>query len=191
MTLLTQDKVDLLRSAHRDYHLNVSAAYDEVLFEISERASNRGSLGKADVGALLFWKRLRADTPWAGKLSSMTDVAVRDITGRAVSAVRDPEMPVADAARRGRAALSALPGFRTGDALASALLVAAAPQRMAVYDRRAQKALVRLELELTAASGRYGRYMGMVEQLRNEVDPGNDRSWTARDVDIALYWLGG
>lgn len=185
-----QNRVDLLRRARHDYHLNVSTAYDEVLFEISERASNRGSLGKADVGALLFWKRLRADTPWAGKLSSMTDFAVRNITSRAVLAVQDFEVSVPDAARQGRAALSALPGFRTGDALASALLVAAAPQRMAVYDRRAQKALVHLGLKLTATSGRYGRYMALVEQLRHEVDPSH-HLWTARDVDIALYWLGG
>lgn len=73
--------VDLLRSAHRDYHLQVSQAYDEVLHEVSDRVASQGSLGKADIGALLFWKRLRADTPWAGQLSSMTDAAVRDVTG--------------------------------------------------------------------------------------------------------------
>lgn len=62
---------------------------------------------------------------------------------------------------------------------------------MAVYDRRAQKALRKVGLELTAAPGRYGRYMAMIDQLRDEADPGGHRPWTARDVDIALYWLGG
>ena len=88
-------------------------------------------------------------------------------------------------------ALSPLPGSSTGDALASAVLLAAAPDRMAVYDRRAQTALQRLGLELTASPGRYGRYMGLVEQLREQAASMAGSLWKARDVDLALYWLGG
>ena len=115
MPLLNPHTTELVRSAHRDYHLKVALAYDEVLHEISDRAASRGSLGKADIGALLFWKRLRAETPWAAQLSSMPDVAVRKITGPAVAAVQDLAVPAPDAARRGRAILSSLPGFRSGE----------------------------------------------------------------------------
>ncbi len=120
----------------------------------------------------------------------MPDGRVRDVTAAAEIAVRDDAVNTAEAARRGRAALSSLPGFVRGDALASALLLAAAPARMAVYDRRAQSALGLLGLSLTAARGRYGRYMGMVEQMRDEVSTVAAGPWTARDVDLALFHLG-
>lgn len=86
--------------------------------------------------------------------------------------------------------MAALPGFARGDALASALLLAAAPSRMAVYDRRAQAALAALGLQLSAAPGRYGRYMALVESLREELSAARAADWTARDVDLALFALG-
>lgn len=55
-----------------------------------------------------------------------------------------------------------MPGLRTGDVLASAVLTAAAPTRMAVYDRRVQHALDTLGLTLTPAPGRYGRYLQLL-----------------------------
>lgn len=61
---------------------------------------------------------------------------MRTLTTRAADAVCDTNVPVPRAAQLGRRLLGSLPGFTTtGDALASALLVAAAPDRMAVYDR--------------------------------------------------------
>ncbi len=39
---------------------------------------------------------------------------------------------------------------------------------MAVYDRRARTGLQRLGLELTPSPGRYGRYMELIEHLREE-----------------------
>jgi hypothetical protein len=89
-----------------------------------------------------------------------------------------------------RALLAALPGFARGDALASALLLAAAPSRMAVYDRRAQAALAVLGVRLSAAPGRYGRYMALIETLRGELSASGAGDWTARDVDLALFALG-
>lgn len=94
------------------------------------------------------------------------------------------------AASAGRRALAALPGFKNGDALASALLLAAAPERMAVYDRRAQSGLRTLGFALSAAPGRYARYMRLVEDLR-VIAKRHGHPWTARDVDVALYELGG
>jgi hypothetical protein len=62
---------------------------------------------------------------------------------------------------------------------------------MAVYDRRAQIALQRLGLELSPSPGRYGRYMDVIERLREQAGSLAGTPWKARDVDLALYWLGG
>src|SRR5207245_1765545 len=44
--------------------------------------------------------------------------------------------------------LGSLPGFAQGTALASAVLTAASPTRLAVYDKRARRGLQKVELEL-------------------------------------------
>lgn len=116
---------------------------------------------------------------------------VRGVTEEAATAARDTVVTTPGAAGRARSALSGLPGFDRGDALASALLLAAAPGRMAVYDRRAQQGLERLGIPLTSARGRYRRYMTLVEQLRLAVRDAHGGNWTNRDVDLALYSLGG
>lgn len=179
-----------LVEARSAYEKAVSQAYDEVLWEVTERVAKTNSIGKADIGALLFWKRLRADTPWVAELHTLADEGVRAETTAAVAAVRDGRLPTPDAAREGRRALGALPGFAKGDALASALLLAAAPDRMAIYDRRAQKGLERIGLQLASSPGRYGRYIELIETLIGEVAK-LGKKWVPRDVDLALYWLGG
>jgi hypothetical protein len=188
--LLSTQAWETLRKSHTEYKTSTSTAYDEVLNEVADRILATGSIGKADIGALLFWKRLRADTPWVSELMTMREEQVRAVTKEAVSAVTNKSLLVPQAASAGRRALSELPGFRTGDALASALLLAAAPERMAVYDRRARAGLKILNLTLSAAPGRYGRYMKLVEDLQCTAAM-HDHTWTARDVDVALYWLGG
>ncbi|EFE72181.1 predicted protein [Streptomyces viridosporus ATCC 14672] len=100
---------------------------------MSRRARGEGSPGKADIGALLLWKRLRAGTRWAGALMAVADAEVRRATAAAVAAVRDTSLSRGAAARASRATLAGLPGFVSGDAPASAVLTAAAPDRMAVY----------------------------------------------------------
>ena len=120
---------------------------------------------------------------------TIPDASVRETTALAVAAVNDQSLSTPDAAALGRRQLASLPGFDKGDALASALLLAAAPGRMAVYDRRAQKGLGILGLPLSAAAGRYGRYMALVESVRSTALT-HGVGWTARDVDVALYRLG-
>ncbi|MGW8955767.1 hypothetical protein [Streptomyces sp. NPDC055709] len=181
---------DKLAAARTAYLAAVSPHYDEVLWDVAQRAENTGSLGKADIGALVVWKRLSAQTPWASELMSLPDSEVRSVTPRTVQAVRNSGVSRAEAAKAGRGIVWELPGFRTGDALASAILTAAAPTRMAVYDRRVQQALDDLNLVLTPAPGRYSRYRHLLEQLL--VQGGQQAAgWTARDLDTALYWIGG
>lgn len=171
--------------------LQRSDSYDEAFHEVAARIGHAGSVGKADIGALLFWKRLRADTPWAAALNQVIESEVRQITARAVQAARDDTITTAEAASAARNALTPLPGFTTGDALASAVIAASAPRRMAVYDRRAHAALRKLlGRDIGHRPGRYRRYMteivGVLEAVRVH-NPG----WTARDVDVALFRLGG
>lgn len=106
----------------------------------------------------------------------------------ATAAARDTSLSRSEAARASRAALTSLPGFRTGDALASAILTAATPDRMAIYDQRAHKGLHTLGIALSHAPGRYSRYIEAIDQLLATA-PEPIRNWTARDVDTALYWL--
>lgn len=49
-----------LKAAHAETDVRI---YDEVLYEVVERVERSGSIGKSDIGVLLFWKRLQANTP--------------------------------------------------------------------------------------------------------------------------------
>ncbi|GGS89337.1 hypothetical protein [Streptomyces cinerochromogenes] len=181
---------DVLTSARAGYLAGVSPHYDEVFHEVAQRTERTGSLGKTDIAALVVWKRLSAQTRWVSALMSLPDTEVRQVTERAVTAVRDTALARGEAARAGRGIIGELPGFRRGDALASAVLTAAAPQRMAVYDRRVQHALDTLGLTLTPTPGRYGRYLHLLDDLLHHGGAHAD-GWTARDIDTALYWAGG
>ncbi|WP_405417550.1 hypothetical protein [Streptomyces microflavus] len=180
---------NVLIPARADYLAAVSPHYDEVFYDIAQRTEHAGSLGKTDIAALTVWKRLSAQTRWVTELMSLPDTHVRAVTERAVTAVRDTTLPRSEAARTGRGVIWELPGFRTGDALASAILTAAAPQRMAVYDRRVQHALDTLGLTLVPTPGRYGRYLQLLDDLLHHGKAPSD-GWSARDIDTALYWTG-
>ncbi|MDH6513740.1 hypothetical protein M2163_009288 [Streptomyces sp. SAI-135] len=176
---------DALAPARADYLASVSPHYDEVFHDVAQRTEHTGSLGKTDIAALVVWKRLSAQTRWVTALMSLPDTRVRAVTKRAVTAVRDTTLTRSEAARTGRGIIGELPGFRTGDALASAVLTAAAPQRMAVYDRRVQHALDTLGLPLTPAPGRYGRYLHLLETLLHHRPP-HAGNWPPHDLDTAL-----
>ncbi|MFD5556060.1 hypothetical protein ACFWIA_19750 [Streptomyces sp. NPDC127068] len=180
---------DMLIPAHTEYLSAISPHYDEVFWDVAQRVERAGCLGKTDIAALVVWKRMSARTSWAAALMSLSDSHVRAITERAVTSVQDQNLSRSKAARAGRGAISKLPGFVKGDALASAILTAAAPKRMGVYDARVQRALERLGLTLTDDSGRYGRYMEIIDMLLAHRG-GRASGWTARDVDTALYWFG-
>jgi len=178
-----------LLAAASEYAKRVSPAYDEVVEQIIARTAETGNLGKLDLAALTAWKRLRADTPWMAQLMGTADSKVRLHTGRAVTAARDEALSVPDAAAAARSALVPLPGFSHGDALASTVCFAAAPRRLAVYDRRAHRGLNLIGLPLDDQPGRYARYMRLVEQCRGELVK-QGHAWSARQVDLALYELG-
>lgn len=179
----------LLVAAKRAYDAVVSPSYDEVVNEVAARAAAEGSMGKLDLGALAAWKRLQANTRWMSTLMATPDTEVRVHTARAVTAARDEKTAVATAAAAARSALSPLPGMGRGDAFASAVCFAAAPHRFAVYDRWARSALLQLGFVLDNRPGRYGRYIALIEQCRDDLR-GRAHDWSARDVDLALFKLG-
>lgn len=177
--------VDSLVAAHAQYSTAAGLHYDEVLAEVQERAWRSGSLGKVDIGALMLWKRLNLSTRWAGRLNEWADIEVCGVTGRALEAARDTSRPVPEAARQARIALLSLPGCQRGAAVASTLLTAGAPERMAIYDSRAVAALVRLGYD--DPRGRYSRYMMAVCDVQDRVNAARSVGWLPRDVDKALF----
>jgi hypothetical protein len=185
-----QQRVGELHAAVERYSESASPFYDEVVAEVSKRADQQGNLGKADIGALVAWKRLNASTRWMADLMRTSDATVRALTAEArMSALQDGST-LEVAAAGARSALAPIPGFRVGDALASAVIYALAPGRMAVYDRRAQAGLELLGLELTSKSGRYGRYMSLIDQLVREASV-EGLTLSAREIDLGLFTLGG
>jgi hypothetical protein len=162
--------------------------YDEVLAEVQDAAKRSGSIGKCDIGALMFWKRLNLSTKWVEALNDLPNDRVRELTRAAITKARDTSRCIPEAARVARIELLDLPGCRTGAAVASTILTAGAPDRMAVYDRWAAAALV--DLDYPHPNGDYGRYMGYVCSLVHDVNKATNMGWRPRDVDKALYELG-
>lgn len=185
---LTGTHVDRLIAAHDAYMASANDHYDDVLREVSERIAVTGSAGKTDIAALVCWKRLNASTVWVRELMQMPEHDVRGATGLAFQRARAAD-DISDAAADAVAALHPLPGLRRGGAVASAVLVAGVPERMAVYDRRAHASLQNIGIPIGYKTGVYSRYMSAVEALRDDVNASHGLRWRARDVDLALYWM--
>jgi len=66
-----------MAAAHDAYERQVAPSYDEVPVEVAAHVSKPEASAKPDIGALLLWKRIRADTRWTRQLLSMPDVEVR------------------------------------------------------------------------------------------------------------------
>ncbi|WP_291382613.1 hypothetical protein [Demequina sp.] len=192
MPLSEDETRSKLKDARAAYVGMISPHYDEVFNDVAERVRENGYATKLDLGGLVLWKRLQANTRWASSLGATADAKVRDVTGRALSVYRDE--PLSDVPARAQAArsiLAELPGFAHGDAFVSALLTAFDRDNLAVFDRRANYALETvLERPVRGGRGHYRRYIEEVHALRALVSEPND-TWTARDVDTALYMLGG
>ncbi|MCT1908320.1 hypothetical protein [Brachybacterium paraconglomeratum] len=164
--------------------------YDEVLREVSARAADSRSIGKADIGAVVVWKRSTATSPWSKKLMTMPDAEVRTVTGTAWSIVNDDSRQIPEAGAEALRMLASLPGLGGTGAIASAALLAMAPTRMAIWDRRVHTALSAMERSPGRRKGWYAKYLTTVLQLADEMQAarsGMDRV-LPREVDLALYW---
>jgi hypothetical protein len=183
------ERCGALVTALQRYCDAVCDKYDETLHDVIGRVATAGSLGKADLGALLLWKRIRIGS-WAEGLLCMADADVRKITAQAVAAARNLQLTVPDAGRLARQALLDLPGAKSGDAFASAVILVGAPDRMAIYDYHAHLGLWRAGLRLLERPGLYFEYVKLIEQCRAELLQHGHGEWTGHQVDLALLTYG-
>ena len=179
----TEQLDSLVVAAQRYPSLAGGHFYDEVIDEVHHRIMISGSVGKADIGALLLWKRLNLNTRWTMALNQEPDQRVREITGEAIKQAGSG--PILEAARIARTTLLPLPGCSSGAAVASTILTAAWPDRMAVYDRRAAATLRHFGYEFRR--GVYSEYMTAVCALAAELSNHTGTNWLPRDVDKALF----
>lgn len=171
---------------------DAAGVYDEVLREVSARAAAEESLGKADIGALVLWKRITAQATWATQLLLLPDSQVRAVTGAAFAHANNLTLDTPGAGQAARSALWGLPGMGGTGALASAVLLSLAPARMAVWDRRVSTSLAALDRRPKPASGFYGRYLTTLLALAGEMDQASTGGpHIPRDVDLALFYLAG
>lgn len=168
---------------------DADSPYDEVFLEVIARAEQSGELGKSDIGALMLWKRLNLSTRWATELNQTPDAKVRQLTRDAIARARDTSLATGEAAGQARTALLHLPGCRNGAAFASTIIAAGAPDRMAVYDRRAAAALV--SFGHVHPKFNYSKYMTSVNELAHEMTEKTAQPWSIRDIDKALFMHAG
>jgi hypothetical protein len=165
-----------------------SPSYDDVLREVSSRINTSGSVGKLDIAALAFWKRVRTSS-WAESFLTLAEARIRKVTAPAVVAAREPD--IIAACLQARELLRELPGFGTGSAMASVVLTAIRPSGLAVYDRNANDGLKAIELDLADDElHHYAEYMRRIEQCRAEARAVRGHQWSAHEIDLALYVLG-
>jgi hypothetical protein len=185
-----ESRIAELLQARASYpNIEVGHPYDEVLCDVQASVERSGSVGKNDIGALMLWKRQNLSASWTCELNDMRDREVRAITGMATKLANDAALAIPDAAKAARERLRELPGCGSGQAVASTLLTVAAPQRMAVYDGRALTALARLGIQIP--NRRYSVYMTIVCELARQVNNTQNVAWLPRDVDKALFMIGG
>lgn len=172
---------------------HTESVYDQVLREVSARIAEQGSMGKADIGALVVWKRLNAQTTWAKSLMETPDDDVRAATARAYALASDESELIPVAGGAARSALLGVPGMGGTDAMASAVLLAMSPTRMAVWDRRVETALTAIGRKPKGGRGRYERYLGVVIELAEAMQEVSDNrdAVIPREVDLALYHAAG
>lgn len=180
----------LVRAWERHVSNPATDVYDETLREVASRAAERQYLSKADIGSLVLWKRITAQSTWATRLQVMPDREVARITGDAYAHTHNLALSIPQAGQAARYALWHLPGMRGTGALSSALLLAMNPDRMAVWDRRVAAALVALGCHPRRGTDFYARYLHVTLDLAERMHAANpDRSFVPRDVDVSLYTL--
>lgn len=150
-------------------------AYDELFESIGHGMREHRAATKADIAALIFWKRIRTDS-WAGQFLATSDQKVIATTKAAFA------RGLTDEERLER--LRALPGFRHGAAVPSTLLAAWNPAAYGIYDRNAKRALAALALWPSDAAIGVARYFKLIR------DVGNELEMTPRAVDKALFIIG-
>lgn len=160
-----------------------------VLDDVAARAKKNKSLRKADIAALAFWKGMNAGAQWVPKFLDLKEKDVEKATAKAYKAANKSSLHVSEAAAKAYDALSELPGFENGDVLTSAVVLACAPKRMAIFDSSIEAGLKKADLELPAGPQKYADYLGLLREMRRDLKA-DGHDWTAHEVAAALSRLG-
>lgn len=166
---------------------------DEALHTVSARAAAAKEIGKADIGALVLWKRVTANARWANQLMLTSD---RRFEPRPVLHINGPTTRLSISRNRVRPRERRCGTYRAWGtaALASAVLLALAPYRMAVWDRRVASRSRRWGCtQRRGVGGFYGRYLTTTLELAKAMDEASTegRCFLPRDVDLALFYIAG
>lgn len=183
----------LLETLQASQHPHTETTYDEVLREISSRIADQGSIGKADIGALVVWKRSTATAPWSRNLMNTPDSEIRQVTARTYALANDLSKSIPEAGGEAHQLLRCIPGLGGGGAIASAVLLAMSPTRMAVWDRRVNQSLKAIDMSPTGLRHRYRNYLETVVELADamQLAASDNRAVIPREVDLALYHAAG
>lgn len=103
------------------------------------------------------------------RLMLTPETKVRAVTGAVYTTANDMSVTVPVAGQAAREALWDLPGMGGTAALASAVLLALAPKRMAVWDRRVGTTLSALGRLPESGDGFYGRYLTVAPELAEQM----------------------
>lgn len=181
----------LLETLQTSQPPHTETAYDEVLRDVSARVADQGSIGKADIGAMVVWKRSTATAPWSRRLMNTQDSEVRAVTARAYEIANDTSKSIPEAGDEARQLLTCVPGLGGGGAIASAVLLAMSPTRMAVWDRWANTSLTAIGREPQGPRQHYRNYLEIVVDLVDAMQESIDsHTVIPREVDLALFHAG-
>jgi hypothetical protein len=176
--LLARSRTSLVTALGR-----YSSNYDEVLIEIHRRLRRNGHATKFDLAGLIGWKHVQ-NASWMSKLYDLAPGVVEAATAAAFR----PRLT--DVQRI--AALGGLPGYGAGRAFTSVLLTAWDPTSFGVFDKFVDET----RSKITSARCRcrwddLPTYFDHMRQLAVELSTTTGRPWTPREVDKAMYILGG
>src|SRR5699024_7036280 len=114
------------------------------------------------------------------------DSQVRKVTARAYAITNDASKSIPEAGGEARQLLRPIPGLGGGGAIASAVLLAMSPTRMAVWDRRVNKSLKAIGKSPRGLRHRYKSYLEAVVDLTDVMQEvvGDSHLVIPREVDL-------
>jgi hypothetical protein len=160
-----------------------SPNYDQAFDEVHKRLQTNGHATMLDLAGLIGWKHVR-NAPWMVQLFVLPPGTAETATAAAFAPGLTDKQRIA--------ALSPLPGYRAGGAFTSVLLTAWAPAVYGVYDKFANA--VRPQVvgsECTCEWEDLPTYFEHLRRLGQELSVATGTTWTPREVDMAMFILGG
>jgi len=159
------------------------AGYDQVLTEVHQRLQDKGHATMLDLAGLVGWKHVQ-NAPWMYDLYVLAPGTVE----RATAAAFAPGL--ADVQRV--SALHGIPGFGAGKAFTSVLLTAWDPESFGVFDKLANSVRPKVVVpKCVCVWEDLPTYFEHLRRLAVELSAVVGAQWTPRQVEMAMFILGG